>query len=399
MSLLPLRAPCSLLLLPLSISVGAACDDGPSGPPVGITVSTVRTPELIAFRDGPDADWQAPAATVPGTYVFDVHGPYVVTVVCDDGVRVGTRQIARTPDDEHELDMPCGQPLSNPITVSGTMVQPGAVALGRQDVTSDAPGWPIRLTTTPAPHDLIATSQDRIAIRRDQVFAADVTDLAIDLTQEGAALEPVAFTAPDASTAEEVFALVDMGTTSTPFARVYFGTAAGAKVAPAAIQRETDRQDATLFAVQGDSSRSTMRRYRASDPTAFALPEPLAAQLQSAGGEVVATWSALPAHDRLVLSAFGSSPGNPTRYHELELSARFLAATGDTRAALESELPGYLPAWRIDLAKEHLIAVTAYRREAEEHRTSGLSRIQNGPAAQTAARTRLDTAMSAVRGI
>ncbi|HWO23951.1 MAG TPA: hypothetical protein VNO30_34650 [Kofleriaceae bacterium] len=375
---LTIRALWSLSLC--SLATAAACADGPSGPPAKITVSTTRTPELIAFRDGPDADWHVPAATAPGTYELEVHGPYVVTVVCDDGRRVGTRQIARTPDDERELAMPCGQALTNPVTVTGTMVQPGAVALGRQQAMSSSPGWQIRLTTTaaPAPHDLIATSGDRIAIRRDQVFATDTADLAIDLTQEGAALERVAFTAPDAGAAEDVHVLVELETATTLAGMVYSGAPAGAKVAPAAVLRETDRQRVSLFAVAGDAYRFTGRLHRAGAPTAFALPAPLAAELGSAGGAVTASWRALPAHDRLVLSAFGGTATSPSRYHELEESQRFLAATGETEAALESDLPGYLPAWRADLGQEHLISVAAYGREAEEDRGSVISKIQSG---------------------
>jgi hypothetical protein len=380
MASLPVRASSSLFLLSLSLSVGAACTDDPPGPPATITVSTARTPELIAFRDGTGADWQVPAATTPGTYEFVVHGPYVVTVVCDGGARIGTEQLALTPDDERELDMPCGQWGPGPLAVTGTMVQPGAVALGTRSTMSSTPSWQVKLTTTSGPHDLIATSSDRIAIRRDQVFAADVTNLAIDLAQEGAALVPVAFTAPNTTATEELYTLVELETATTSSGRVYFGAAPAARVAPTAILREADRQATSLSAAErgSDSHRFTKRSYRVGDPTAFTLPEPLAGQLQSAAGKVVATWSALPAHDRLVLSAFGATVNDPARYHELEISQRFLAATGDTRAALETDLPGYLPAWRVDLGKQHLLSVAAYHSEAGEDRGSVISRVEDG---------------------
>jgi hypothetical protein len=59
--------------------------------------------------------------------VLDVHGPYVVTVVCEDQGAVLAQQVARTPEDGRELDMTCDSWLPAPISLTGTMVQPGMV--------------------------------------------------------------------------------------------------------------------------------------------------------------------------------------------------------------------------------------------------------------------------------
>jgi hypothetical protein len=106
-----------------------------------------------------------------------------------------------------------------------------------------------------------------------------------------------------------------------------------------------------VHASDGHHTRAVRRDFRAGDPTLFTLPDPLeAVQLDATGGGPVATWSTLPEYDELRVLVHGTASGGGRR-HELALSQRFVAATGATSAAVDTELPGYLPAWRPDCSR------------------------------------------------
>lgn len=371
-----------------SLMLLSACGEPPPGAPAGVTVSTERTPALIAYRDGLDAEWRTPAATATGAYAFDVHGPYVVTVVCEEQGNVTTLQLARTPDDERELALPCRVWSPDPISVIGAMRQPGTVALGKWLTMSSQADWTFDLTTTTAPHDLIASSDERLLIRRDMTFTEPaIMDLDLDLDPQSVAFAPVAFTASNASASEQLDVYVSLATATTAMGQVYFGNPASAKVAPSAILRSTDRQVVWMSASSEDAERSVGRRHEAGGPTGFTLPEPLHAQLSTARGEVVAAWSALPEHDQLLLASYGESAGN-FHDHALALSQRFLMAIGDGEAVQETDIPGYLPEWRMDFTKEHAVDLWTSRRAAGESLVSSTRKAFNVPAG--AARSKLE---------
>jgi hypothetical protein len=200
----------SLSMVPLA--AGACTGDIPPSDagPASIKVSTVRAPVAIAFRDGVDGEWQIPTPTATGSYELEVTGPYVVSVVCSAGndFIIATRQIARTPDDERDLDMECPElPLSD-STITGKMVQPGEVSIGGALGSSTTPDWSLDFILPPGTYDLISTSRDRIAIRRDLAVSGSVDVGTIDLAQQGTPLVPVALTTADKGVAESIYAEV-----------------------------------------------------------------------------------------------------------------------------------------------------------------------------------------------
>lgn len=365
------------------LSLAAACGDEvtpPSGTPSRITVSTETAPILIAFRDGLDAVWQTPAASATGVYAFDVHGPYIVTVVCEIDGLVMTAQIARTPDDDRELDMDCFQWNDAPFSVTGTMAQPGMIGFDNFLDFSDTPNWQFHLRAGPEPHDLLAIAGGRIVIRRGLVFGADATIMDVDVAQEGVALAPASFTATNATAGEALDVVVELGTATTLWGLVYSGPPTSAKIIPSAVLNATDQQTVWMTARRGELARFVGRDHRAGDATAFALPDPMGApQVSTAGDKVVGTWDTLPEGDMLYLVADGFATDGIYRVHDLALSPRFMAETGATEAALDAELPGYLPAWRLDFSKEHTIRLAAMRKEAGEVRGSDLRRTINAP--------------------
>lgn len=372
----------SLILIPVT---AAACSDDVST----ISISTARAPEAIAYRDGLDGAWRTPTPSATGEYALDVAGPYMVTVVCSvsGGALVTTRQIARTPEDGRALALECAEPPAATSEVKATVAQAGAVAIGAARAASEVPGWALDVHVPAGTFDLIGVSADKITLRRDVAVSGTVDLGPLDLDAAGAALAPAALSAANAAAGEEVHAEVAVITPRTSAGVVYAGDPAGARVAPTSILTGDARQSVTLTAAKDDATRGATRLvrrdFRAGDAAAFTLPEPLGAvTLAAAGGKLAATWTALPANDRVILSLTGSQAAGQAREHTLELSQSFLAATGATGAALEADLPGYQAAWRLDLTREHRSSLSAVRDRDGEHAESTLSELV--PAGQPA---------------
>lgn len=364
----------SLILIPLT---AAAChgDD-----PTSITISTVRAPEAIAYRDGIDGSWQALTPTTTGSYKLDVTGPYMVSVVCSagNGSMISTRQIARTPEDGTELDLECAGLPQVTSGVTGKMVQPGAVSVGDVYASSATPDWDIDLALPAGTFDLLGITSDRIMIKRDLAVSGTLDLGTLDVAQQGVALVPVALSASNAAAGETVEAEVLVSTPRSDFGWVHVGSPSTAKVAPTSFLTGDLRQSVALTASQGDNTRLLRRELRTGEPTAFALPDALGpVQFASAGGKLVATPSTLPDHDKIILSVTGSQADNNVREQAIELSQSFMAATGATSITVDTALPGYQPAWRLDLAREYLRELQVVRERDGLHAESATTKLVN----------------------
>jgi len=62
----------------------------------------------------------------------------------------------------------------------------------------------------------------------------------------------------------------------------------------------------------------------------------------------------------------------------IDLSQRFVAASGATRAAIDTGVPGYLPAWQIDLDQQYFRYMAAMRQRGEEQLISSTNEVING---------------------
>jgi hypothetical protein len=270
-----------------------------------------------------------------------------------------TWQTARTLDDSHDLAF-CGNPPPE-HTVTGHMVQPGSVQIGDSSDRSTVPDWDFSIPVPTGSFDLAATSTDAITVRRGLAIAGDLAVTPpIDLTQEGTALVDVAFTATNATSEETTQASVALFTATTPFlpARVFLGPLATAKVAPDAALIASDTQTVSVrgFSFSGTSvQRNPFRAFRhpfhVGGDTAFTLPPALdGVQWSVTGDELTMQWAALPAFTAFVESVGGNAAGGTTPVNYLvDLSPRFLAATRLHRFTIDTHLPGFLPAWTIDL--------------------------------------------------
>jgi hypothetical protein len=365
----------------------AACDEPePRRDPARITVSTGLALESIAFRDGFDGEWQVPLRTSSDSYALEVHGPYVVSVVCAPGDgSIVTRQIARTPDDSRYLEMECTEATSRSATLTGKMAWPGTIGIDQAWASSGVSGWTFTLPTSPGTFDLLAFSDRLVSLRRNVAVYGTVDHGTIDLEQEGFLLEPVTLTASkNVSVIEQVGATVRLATPHLRHGHVYEGDPAGARVAPSQLLTAGVQQLVTVYASDGSNARAVRRDFRAGDPTLFTLPEPLeAVQLDGASGGPVATWRTLPEYDELRVLVHGTVSSGGRR-HELVLSQRFVAATGATSAAPDTELPGYLPAWRPDYSRVHSADLLVQRERDGELHTWSVFKSFNAPVPQAA---------------
>ncbi|MGN6111368.1 MAG: hypothetical protein ACTHU0_40100 [Kofleriaceae bacterium] len=345
------RAPALAASL-LSLAAVACDGDAPSS----IQVSTGTEPALIALRDGLDAPWQRLTARSPGRYEREVHGPYQLVVVCDAGDGASTTyQVARTPEDPRTIELSCARPSSaHPVT--GTMIQPGVVRLGARDYDQSLSSpWSFELFTEPGTFDLVAISDDRAVLRRDLVVQGPVeVSPAIDVEAEGVQLVAAPLVVPNADdAAESVTAHISLSTRGTPFVAVFTGDPSGGRALPAGALAAGDQQLAKLTARSGPSERSLQRPLDGDDT--FVLPAPLGAvRFSGEAGQLAAQWTTTPPYDELQLWANGESANGASRaFHTLQLTARFVEATGESRARLDSEILGFEPRWRVDLSRPH----------------------------------------------
>ena len=384
-----------LLSLLLSSGIAGCGENGPETTPdaypdapdpgVTITIAFVDAPTLVAFRDGVEGAWQPATMKTPTRFEAKVHGPYVVAAMCEQPISgdFSTWRAARTPDDEHEVTLDCVRPAQSRHTVSGHMVQAGRVQIYNGITTSPAADWDFNFSVLSGTLDLIAVTADRIALRRGIVVAGNVeVTPPIDVLQEGASLASVAFTVPNAEPAEVLITEVYLPTLSPAYPLyIYTGPIATAKVASDAALVASDVQSVRISATAGNGDRTLARPFRVGGNTAFTFPAPLGnVQWDHANGDIAVTWSSVPEFDTLLVHVIGVSPDSVTN-HGLELSRRFLAATGLTQMALDTDIPGYKLEWRIDFAGQYYRRLQATRETSGERTTSSVTESINVEAA------------------
>jgi hypothetical protein len=376
--------PASILIPLLVAGAATGCDgeapapDAPTGPGIPITIMFDKPPVLVAFREGLDGAWQPAAMKTPTLFELEVHGPYVVAMVCEDATRSLSQvvHVARTPDDERSIMESCDYaPTLHAVT--GRMLQAGRVQIGFGFSSSTTDDWQFNARTPGGTHDLMASTADRIVLRRAiPVMGPVAITPPIDVIQEGTALADAAFTATNATPTETLAASVHLHQPTNPF-NIYSGPIATAKVVPDSLLAATDVQSVSIQATDGAAFRALRRPFRVGGDPAYTLPAPLAVQWQIAGGALAASWSALPEADDISVSAAGTAaPGVRPNYFML-LSSRFVAATGTTRATLDNDIPGFKPEWRIDFTREYFRQMLVQRTAGGVVSTSSSSETLN----------------------
>lgn len=350
------------ILLPLLVAGAAAgcaeeapAPDAPTGPGSLITVVFDKPPVLVAFREGLDGAWQPAAMKTPTLFELEVHGPYVVAMVCEDPTRSLSQvvHVAQTPDDERSYMESCDY-TPTLYAVTGRMLQAGRVQIGTGFSSSSTDDWQFNARTTGGTHNLMARTADRIVLRRGITVAGPVAITPpINVIQEGTALADAAFTATNATPTETLVASVHLDQPTNPFG-IYLGPIATAKVVPDALLAATDVQSVSIQATDGNALRALRRPFRVGGDPTYTLPAPLAVQWEITSGTLSASWGSLSESDEIYVSAAGTSAPGKRPNHFMLLSPRFVAATGTTRATIDNDIPGFKPEWQIDFTREYL---------------------------------------------
>jgi hypothetical protein len=382
--------------LPLLVGVFGCGDHGPatsdapttsdsSGSAITITITSDRAPALVAFRDGVAGPWQAATMRTPTTFEAEVHGPYVVTVVCED-LTIGetdTFQLARTPEDARDLVQPCDLVLVPRYAVTGHMVQAGSVQLGTSTRTSTAADWDFTLDARSGTSDLLATTFDRMVLRRGiAVTGNTAVTPAIDVLQEGTLLAGAAFTVTNAAPNELLSASVSLDRPSPATSlTVYRGPIGTAKVAPNSVLTATDTQSASVQGVLDRVSRALRRPFQVGGNTTYTLPAALSGvEWAIANGDLGVSWSSVPAFDTFLVATNKAVAMMPYQRHVLSLSPRFFEATGATGATLDTAIPGYQPEWRVAFTAGYFRQLVAQRVTGVETARSSVTELTSAPA-------------------
>jgi hypothetical protein len=359
-------------------SIVGCADEEPLVPGERVVVTTGVAPALFAFRDGVDAPWQTPAATGAGRFEIEVRGPYTVAVVCVDAMIAETMGRSRTLDDAREMDMPCRRPAPTPFVVTGTVLQAGWVGLGIAQDFDLLDSWSFSIPAVAGTYDLVAMTRQHMAIRRGlAVSGPTMVTPPIDVLAEGTQLldYPVAVTNPLPD--EDLEVSLDFETPSTHFNfRLLNGIEARSSILPHTALAPTDIQRVIVTArsvadqppsATGTGIRQVARRVTPASSATFRLPPRLdTVKFEVVEGQLEGTWSHLSGFDEISLDAErGLPPPELSTVQWMEISASYLAATQVQRAVLHTDIPGYDPAWRVDLTRVYERDFWAYNTNAE----------------------------------
>jgi len=376
--------------------------DGPppdmSPAPTTIAITTGRPAALVVFRDGVNAPWQPATMKTPTSFEAQVHGPYMISVVCNDVItnpggsfdNWDTWQTGRTLDDPHAYAACDVPPDEHAIT--GHMVQAGAVTLGDSSDSSSTDDWDFTLFAVNGTYDLIATTSGGIVVQRGIAVGGDLALVQpIDVVQQGTAFVTSAFSVTNAMSGETVraAAFLETGTNSFP-AVLYSGSPTAVTIAPDTALLATDSQTVSLRTFSatpnGTAVRALRRSFRAGGDTSYTLPSALGdPQWTIAGTTAEVNWTLLPVIGDLTETVGGLTLGGTSANYQFDMTTNFVAATTPTRALIDTDIPGYQLAWRVDTTASYFRQLQVQRIEGGVVTSLSISEtIDPGPtAAQT----------------
>lgn len=321
-----------------------------------ISIHADAPPDLVAVREGTGA-WRRATQVRPTEYTATVRGPYSVLGVCAGSVQVASRTLSDAPT----ISLYCQPPAPSDITVGGTMTQPGMVALGIYGTSSSTSNWSYSLDVPAGDYDLVATSSDRLLLRKNLSLRASTTLPPLDL----AAATPFAtatFT-PTNSFAGETQSVSTflVGPRIDPQARIYRGSLTSAKVAPSSLLASDVRQEVSLRSEATTGSRYVLRStrypFQVGGTTSFTYWNPMAGvAFGVSNGSPVVTWTSRADMDYLFYSVYGVSGAS----YSMEVSRNYLNASRSKRLVFDvASAPGFRPEWVLPVQYEHNVSAQA----------------------------------------
>lgn len=344
-------------LAPLTIAlacVGCA-QRGPGADTVEIAVGGGAQVVLAKYRNTSGGAWLDPKPTRDG-YELAVDDDYVFVSVCATAYGDDVQEIEATVADGPQTS--CSGPAtpaaptggtSQDAIVSGTMKQPGTLALGDRASTSTTPDW-TWATSLPdgTVFDLLAiSSTDQALLERDLTATVPETDLpTVDVTSGGVALVSAPVLLPALDSDELVFARDDSLATAHGSFTLPWNDAA-ALLLPSSALAAADQQQLSILIASATGTRSAT--WTATGPAAPPAALPLLPRLRGVqlgtdrGGISAAFLTPAASIDELTLG----SATRPTQ-QGLTVTAGWLAANGrPSQVALDTSAPGFDPAWMV----------------------------------------------------
>jgi hypothetical protein len=245
------------------------------------------------------------------------------------------------------------------------MTPAGIVQLGNGSAGARSDGA-YALFVSGGTYDLVAqtmTAPRRLAIRRGITVAGTTTIAPIDVDREGVAMIDLPITVTGVPAGWQFTSGVDVATPSTE--AVLFGIDPGATtlpIVPDGALQPTDHQNIFVALDTAGGVRLISRRVVPGGSTVFAVPPeyPVRYDIPTAQttGRLTVHWETLAPYEQVHLLAnqvpAGGTPGNIA--HLLDVSASYLAITGDNHATFDTDIPGFDPSWRFDFQSSWHIA-------------------------------------------
>ncbi|MDB4958788.1 MAG: hypothetical protein JWO36_6357 [Myxococcales bacterium] len=375
---------CAVAMLFVAV---AACGDNTHAVQVDLTLGSA---DLILFRDGV-GPWQSPDQIVPGSYALQVADDFELVAVFawGDGSFYAEELAATYSEGSHWVviassqfgglvagktrpasffDVPCSYlPRTGTVKVTGTMNQPGDVAMGASCKRSASAPWSFSLDVPTGVHDLIATGSlgangKRVSIVRAQLIDAPTTVPNVDLTVAGIALTPtpiaVANSDGDGATVDVTLSTTtDEATLSRSFGTLSAHHTIDAWLAPMANLQPTDQQLLEVHSPGGlnaNPDRSARVSFTGNQTVFDLLPPPHPTFSVETNVEV-ASWSSwLDRYSYVDFVVDGADPNQQaTTVQQVTASKGWIEAHHTNRLSFDTSIPGYLPAWTIDRTKTY----------------------------------------------
>jgi hypothetical protein len=390
--------------------------------PTTIHVKSGITPLLVAYRDGfTDSNlkpvaWKVVPAPLTTTSTFTVLGAYSVAVVCtlDDGTVLTWQTLRAVEDDvtktvtEPTLETAC-QHAPSLSTVSGTAAGPGFVhvdAADEQSPSATSTNWPFSLSVLDGTYDFVVsdTMAKKALITRDFVVqgATNATTAAnaaagsalVQITPSLSNPPPPPDPKDDKKNTETVVAQVEVVTKNNSGPAVLF--TADFNLDPKANKDQLVTvfalPDAALTKDDTQSIRFTGKNPQLEDTNistkrSVVMPFTMGDDVTKGNAQltfpsrlatlaVVPGWGfdnnrlgvalpSLPALDSMTISTSGKSSTDATKtaMYEMHISSSYFSDTSLARPLFDTDIPGFMPAWKIDFTK-------AYSRDIDtEHDT------------------------------
>lgn len=365
-----------ILRLLMASSACAACASPHSPRMITVTVDEIN-PAFAAFRHDSD-DWSQ--VTFDGTFQFSASDDFEFIVVCVSGDGgFDTEELAATVQDGTEWHIealsasgspaagncqPVSAPSGGSVHVTGTMLQPGSVTLGNQGEIGSTTNWHFDIQTVPGKGDLIAVSADEstVLIRRDQNIVDSFVEQNVDVTT-GDQLVNMPITVAGVSIGDTVSSSVYVMTANRTEAMISNSMAMSSgetvdvdeKLIGVTFPTDTVSiimSDLSTFSSGGFVSRTNVLNKHVASSAFSSIP---AVTFENTASQATASWaSEMNQLDADVCTvASQASPSGLRSLQHGHATAGWIRAHNPNSIILNTEVPNYDPAWRVELSAAH----------------------------------------------